>query len=247
MAFELQFLGAAGTVTGSKYLLTHHDKRILIDCGLFQGLKTLRFKNWDQFPVNPAEIDSIILTHAHIDHSGYIPRLIKEGFKGKIYCTPATKELCGILLPDSGHLLEEEAEYLNRHKRTKHSPALPLFTQKEAEESLAYFEPLPFKQVKTIGAELSFEFQYAGHILGAASVILYAKNQTLGFTGDVGRMEDPIFYPPAPLPKLDYLVTESTYGNRLHKKNDVLGDLAAIINETYQRNGGVLIPSFAAG
>ena len=131
---ELQFLGAAGTVTGSKYLLTNNGQRILIDCGLFQGVKTLRLKNWNKFPVDPAEISSIILTHAHIDHSGYIPRLVKEGFKGKIYCTPATKELCHILLADSGHLMEEEANYLNRKKKTKHEPALPLFTVRDAED-----------------------------------------------------------------------------------------------------------------
>ena len=139
MSVEIQFLGGAGTVTGSKYLITFKGKKILIDCGLFQGLKKLRLQNWNDFPINESEIDCVILTHAHIDHSGYIPRLIKNGFRGKIYSTPATKDLCKILLPDSGHLMEEEAEYLNRKKKTKHSPALPLFSEKEVEEALKYF------------------------------------------------------------------------------------------------------------
>lgn len=247
MAFELQFLGAAGTVTGSKYLLTYKNKRILIDCGLFQGLKTLRLKNWDKFPINPAEIDSIILTHAHIDHSGYIPRLIKEGFKGKIYCTSATKDLCKILLPDSGYLMEEEAQYLNRHKKSKHSPALPLFTENEAEESLKYFETVPYKEKKSLESDISFEFRYVGHILGAASAIIEVADRKIAFTGDIGRMNDKIMYPPEPIPQVDYLVTESTYGNRLHKQIDTLDSFADAINETYKRKGVILIPAFAVG
>lgn len=244
---ELQFLGGASTVTGSKYLLTCNEKKILIDCGLFQGLKSLRLKNWNEFPVDPSEIDSIILTHAHIDHSGYIPRLIKDGFRGKIYSTAATKEVCKILLPDCGYLLEEEAAYLNRIGRTKHSPALPLFTLKEAEESLKYFVEVPFKEKTQITPELSFEFRYAGHILGAASVILFANGKKIGFTGDVGRMNDRIFYPPDPLPEIDYLITESTYGNRLHDVSDPVDDLEKIIKEAYQRKGAIIIPAFAVG
>lgn len=247
MAFDLQFLGAAGTVTGSKYLLTFNGKKILIDCGLFQGLKTLRLKNWEKFPVTPNEIDAVILTHAHIDHSGYIPRLIKEGFKGKIYSTAATKELCAILLPDSGHLMEEEAEYLNRHKKTKHSPALPLFTVEDAEKSLQYFEPIPYKEKRNLSNDFSFYFQYVGHILGAASLIMDIGGRKLAFTGDIGRQNDKIFYPPEPIPAIDYLVTESTYGNRLHKDIDPMDDLAVAINETYKRNGVVLIPAFTVG
>lgn len=247
MAFELQFLGGAETVTGSKYLLTFKGRRILVDCGMFQGLKSLRLKNWEPFPVNPAEIDSIILTHAHIDHSGYIPRLIKEGFKGKIYSTAATKDLCKILLPDSGHLMEEEAYYLNRHKKSKHNPALPLFTQNEAERSIEYFESVPFKQTKSLGSGIDFEFQYAGHIFGAASVILNFEGRKVAFTGDIGRLHDDILYPPAPLPQIDYLVTESTYGDRLHKNSDISNDLAQVINETVERKGVVIIPAFAVG
>lgn len=247
MAFDLQFLGGAGTVTGSKYLITFNRTKILIDCGLFQGLKSLRLKNWDGFPIQASEIDSVILTHAHIDHSGYIPRLIKDGFRGKIYSTEATRDLCKILLPDAGYLMEEEAEYLNRIKRTKHSPALPLFTLKEAEHSLEYFEVIPFNERKYLNAGLSFEFRYAGHILGAASVTVHVGGQKIAFTGDIGRMNDKIFHPPETLPQVDYLVTESTYGNRLHKNSDILDDLEQIINESYGRSGVIIIPAFAVG
>ena len=244
---ELQFLGAAGTVTGSKYLLRHRGKNILIDCGLFQGLKALRLKNWDKFPINPAEIDAILLTHAHIDHSGYIPRLVREGFKGKIYSTQATKDLCGILLPDSGYLMQEEADFLNRHKKTKHSPARPLFTVQDALDALPYFEPIPYGERVSLDSGIFFHLHYAGHILGAAFIIVEVDGRSFAFTGDVGRLKDNIFYPPELLPRVDYLITESTYGNRLHIKTDPLDDLAAAINETYKRNGVILIPSFAVG
>ena len=238
MAFQLQFLGAAGTVTGSKYLLTHDGRKILVDCGLFQGAKVLRLKNWEKFRLNPSEIDSIVLTHAHIDHSGFIPRLVKEGFRGKIYCTPATKELCRILLPDSGHLMEEDAKYLNKHKKTKHSPALPLFTVEEANEALGHFEAVPYHEKKSIDSDISFEFNYSGHILGAVSAIINISGARIAFTGDIGRMNDTIFYPPEPLSRIDYLVTESTYGNRLHKQSDPLDELSSAITETYRRKGG---------
>lgn len=247
MACELQFLGAAGTVTGSKYLLKFQGQKILIDCGLFQGLKNLRLKNWDSFSVKPSEIDAIVLTHAHIDHSGYIPRLVKDGFRGKIYATEATKEVCKILLPDCGYLFEEEAEYLNRIGASKHKPALPLFTVKEAEHSLDYFEGVEFKKSIKLGPELSFEFHYVGHILGAASIIVSAGPRKIAFSGDIGRENDPIFYPPDLLPAVDYLVTESTYGNRLHEATSVADELAKVINETYNRNGVVVIPAFAVG
>ena len=247
MAFDIQFLGAASTVTGSKYLLTHNGIKILIDCGLFQGPKDLRLRNWNNFPVNPAEITAIILTHAHIDHSGYIPRLVKQGFRGKIYCTAATKELCEILLPDSGYLMEEEAEYLNKHKKSKHNPALPLFTVKEAEDALKLFEVVAFKENTSLGSGISFELHYAGHILGAASAIIEMSGTKIAFTGDIGRMNDRIFFPPELLPRIDYLVTESTYGNRLHEDSNELDELANAINETYQRNGVILIPAFAVG
>lgn len=247
MSLELKFLGAAGTVTGSKYLLTCNGVKVLIDCGLFQGLKTLRVKNWDELEVKASEIHAVILTHAHIDHSGYIPRLIKNGFRGKIYCTAATKDLCRILLPDAGYLMEEEAEYRNRTKRTKHSPALPLFTLKEAEASLKSFEGVAFNEPMNIDSHISFEFFYAGHILGAASVVVTAGGKKIGFSGDIGRLKDEMMKPPVPLPPVNYLVTESTYGNRLHQKTNVKDELAKIINETAARKGVVIIPAFAVG
>lgn len=244
---SLQFLGGADTVTGSKYLLETNGKRLLIDCGLFQGLKTLRLKNWEEFPLPPSEIDAIVLTHAHIDHSGYIPILIKNGFCGRIYCTSATQDLCKILLPDAGYLAQEEANFLNKHKKTKHSPALPLFTLADAQKSLSYFEPLGFKEVKTLSNDLSLEFRYAGHILGAASVVIKASGLTLGFTGDIGRPNNPIFFAPDPLPSVDYLITESTYGNRKHEQTHPKDELEKIISEAQKTKGVVIIPSFAVG
>lgn len=165
---ELTFLGAAGTVTGSKYLVEADGQKVLVDCGLFQGLKELRLKNWEKFPVDPKDIDAVILTHAHIDHSGYLPLLVKQGFRGKIYATPGTYDLCQILLPDSGHLQEEEAQYANRHQYSKHKPALPLYTEEDAYQELRSFQTIPFSQKVQIGKGLEFSFGHAGHILGAA-------------------------------------------------------------------------------
>lgn len=247
MSLTIQFLGAAGTVTGSKYLVTYNGKKLLVDCGLFQGLKALRLRNWESLPVSAGEIDFVVLTHAHIDHSGYLPRLIQDGFKGKVYCTHATKDLCGILLPDSGYLMEEEAEYLNRTRKTKHSPAKPLYTMEEGVAAIDYFYGTDFDQEVTLSKDFKIEFRYAGHILGASSVVVTAGNKRIGFTGDIGRQNDMVFYPPKPMPPVDYLITESTYGNRLHKKTDVLSDLEKIINETAHRKGILLIPSFAVG
>ena len=247
MSFELQFLGGAGTVTGSKYLINCHGSQILVDCGLFQGIKSLRLKNWDDLHVKARDIQAIILTHAHIDHSGYIPRLIKSGFRGQIFCTQATKDLCKILLPDAGYLMEEEAEYLNRSKHTKHKPALPLYTEKEAKNSIENFVGVAFNKVQTIDERISFEFFYAGHILGAASVVLNISGRKIAFSGDVGRLHDDIMYAPATLPQVNYLVTESTYGNRLHEKISVEDELEKVINETANNNGVILIPSFAVG
>jgi metallo-beta-lactamase family protein len=244
---SIRFLGAANTVTGSRYLVTTADKNILIDCGLFQGLKSLRLKNWDKFPAEPAKIDCLILTHAHLDHSGYIPRLIKNGFQGKIYCTPATKELCKILLLDAAHIAEEEATYLNKHKRSKHQPALPLFTSEDAQASLEQFIEIPFNQTVALDETTHFEFQYAGHILGAASVILTTDNCKIAFTGDVGRPNDPIFFPPSGIPQVDYIVTESTYGNRRHKNRDPSDELERIISEVVAKKGSLIIPTFAVG
>lgn len=244
---RLRFLGAAETVTGSKYLLTHGEKNILIDCGLFQGLKELRLKNWDRFPLRPDTIDAIILTHAHIDHSGYIPRLIKEGFAGKIYCTRATMELCRILLPDAGYLQEEDAKFYNRKKLSKHSPALPLFSEAEAQKSLEQFVARDFDEIFEILPGVKVQFRYAGHILGAASAIVDLEGTRIAFSGDLGRINDPMLYPPALLPAVDYLVVESTYGDRKHADSNPQEDLGKIINETVKKNGIVIIPAFAVG
>lgn len=244
---QLRFLGAAQTVTGSKYLLTIKDKNVLIDCGLFQGLKELRLKNWEPFSVDPKSIDAVLLTHAHIDHSGYIPRLIKEGFKGSIYCTDATLGLCRILLPDTGYLQEEDAAFLNRKKLSKHNPALPLFTKREAEKSLEYFRPQPFDQEFEVVQGLKVRFLYSGHILGSAIVVVSAGDKKIAFSGDIGRQVDPIFRQPTSVPEVDYLVVESTYGNRKHGPSDPEAELEKVINDTVKRHGVVIIPAFAVG
>lgn len=244
---RIRFLGAAQTVTGSKYLLTFNEKNILVDCGLFQGLKELRLKNWDRFPIEPKSIEAVILTHAHIDHSGYIPRLIKEGFRGKVFCTPATKSLCKILLPDTGYIQEEEAEWLNRKHLSKHSQALPLFDKKDAEKALEQFSAVDFDMPFEPIPGLQVAFRYAGHILGAASVIVKANGVTTAFSGDVGRSEDPILYPPARLPDVDYLIVESTYGDRKHTPTNGKEQLKQIITESHRKHGVVLIPAFTVG
>lgn len=244
---SLKFLGGAGTVTGSKYLLTVADKRLLIDCGLFQGLKELRLKNWAPFEVDPKSIHAIILTHAHIDHSGYIPKLVKDGFRGKILCTAPTLALCKILLPDTGYLQEEEAEYLNRKRATKHDPALPLFTKLDAEKSIRQFVPRNFHEEAEVAPGITVTFLYAGHILGAAMVIVRVDGLAIGFSGDVGRPNDSVFRAPERLPPLSHLVVESTYGNRRHPESNPADDLALIVNRTVERKGVVLIPAFAVG
>lgn len=244
---HIQFLGANGTVTGSKYLLTADTTQVLVDCGLFQGYKALRLRNWHALPLRPEKIHAVLLTHAHIDHSGYLPLLIKNGFQGKIYCTEATRDLCAILLPDCGYLQEEEARYANRHSYSKHHPAKPLYTQKEAEDALAYFHPVPFHQSISLGKHVEASFHYAGHILGASLIRVAHKKTSLLFSGDLGRPNDPIMLPPEPPPDSDYLVIESTYGNRLHEAVDPEIELATHIRETVERNGKVLIPAFAVG
>ncbi len=245
---KLTFLGATGTVTGSKYLLDSDNKRILIDCGLFQGLKELRLRNWGNFPVNPKNIDAMVLTHAHLDHSGYIPRLVKDGFKGPIYCSEATLDLCKILLPDSGHIQEEDAESANRHNYTRHSPALPLYTEKEARECIKYFKPVPFGQPQHLTRELSFTLHRAGHILGASFIrIAHESGESILFSGDLGRLHDPVIKSPAIIQSADYLVVESTYGDRLHDTTDPMKYLETVIKETAARGGTVILPAFAVG
>jgi metallo-beta-lactamase family protein len=243
---NLTFLGATGTVTGSKYLLRSGAVNLLVDCGLFQGYKQLRLRNWAELPVAPAEIDAVVLTHAHLDHSGYLPLLVRDGFRGKIYCSEATFDLCKILLPDSGRLLEEEAEYANRHNYSKHKPALPLYGERDAERALDFFAPQPFGTPFEIG-ELRCELALAGHILGAASLRVQGPTSSISFSGDVGRLRDPIMVAPAPLRPSDYLVLESTYGDRRHDPADPLPMLGQVVRDTAARGGVTVIPSFAVG
>jgi metallo-beta-lactamase family protein len=244
---QLIFLGATKTVTGSKFLLNLGEKKILIDCGLFQGLKELRLRNWGKFPIDPKSIHAVVLTHAHIDHSGYLPVLVKNGFTGKIYCSSATKDLCSILLPDSGYLQEEEAKFANKHGYTKHQPAVPLYTRADAERTLDHFRALDFRKQLKFGEETHMSLIPAGHILGATFVQFKHYGTTLLFSGDLGRQEDPVMHPPAVIQAADYLVLESTYGNRLHKKINPLDELSVIIKRTAERGGTVVIPAFAVG
>ena len=244
---KLTFLGAAGTVTGSKYLLEHAGRQILVDCGLFQGYKHLREMNWEPFPVDVSRLDCVILTHAHLDHSGALPLLLRNGYRGPIYTTPGTIDLCHLLLPDSARLQEEEAEYLNRHQASKHKPALPLYTEEDARHVLRYMQAVPFNETIEVVPGMQLSLRPAGHIIGAASAEIQAGGLTIVFSGDVGRDDDPIMRPPTPLGKADYLVIESTYGDRLHQPEDNEALLAEIIQRTAGRGGSVVIPAFAVG
>jgi metallo-beta-lactamase family protein len=243
----LTFLGAAGTVTGSKTLLEHDGRRWLVDCGLFQGLKALRLMNWDRPPFDPSTLDAVLLTHAHLDHSGFLPALVRNGFRGPVWCTHATQALCGLLLPDSGHLQEEDAAYANRKGFSKHHPALPLYTEADAERALKQLRPVKFDRPLDLGQGVSARFTHAGHILGAASVQLSTGDRTVLFSGDLGRFDDLLMRDPAPAPQSDVVVMESTYGDREHFDHDPAVELAAIITRTAARGGTVLIPAFAVG
>lgn len=259
----IQFLGAAGTVTGSKHLLNLSGDaagktgvQVLVDCGMFQGQKEWRDRNWEPSPIPPANIEAVILTHAHLDHCGWLPRLVKEGFRGPIYATPPTIDLCGVVLPDSGHLQEEDALFHNKHKTSKHDPALPLYTLQDAMDCMQYFKPTNFGDTVQVGPGLSFRFTHSAHILGSALVEISAQlngsPRALLFTGDIGRVSDTTLAPgkvvhhgPTEGESADLVVMESTYGNRLHPTTDPRPELAALIKTALERGGCVVIPSFA--
>jgi metallo-beta-lactamase family protein len=243
---RLDFLGAAGTVTGSKYLLEAGNTRVLIDCGLYQGVKPLRLRNWAELPVEPGSIDAVLLTHAHVDHSGYLPALVRDGFTGPIFCSEPTHSLCEIILPDAAYLQEEDARYANRKGFSKHRPALPLYTSEDAEAALARLRSIPFDGWHDVGA-LRFRLQPAGHILGAASIAVEHAGRRVLFSGDLGRRDDLLMHSPAPPGAPDWVVLESTYGDRLHPVMDPFEALAEILQKTAARGGVLLIPSFAVG
>ncbi|AHZ68013.1 beta-lactamase domain-containing protein [Pseudomonas mandelii JR-1] len=246
-AMRMTFLGAAGTVTGSKYLLEHRDQHVLIDCGLFQGYKQLRLHNWDPFQLPVRDLQAIVLTHAHLDHSGYLPVLARNGYRGPVYATPATCELVKILLRDSGRLQEEEAEFANRHGFSKHAPALPLYTEQDAERALKLLHPVELHHRVTIVPGLSILLRGAGHILGAATVEIVADGITLVCSGDLGRPNDPLMFAPETIEQTDYLLIESTYGDRRHPEESPEKQLAEVITRTALRHGITLVPSFAVG
>jgi len=243
----ITFLGATGTVTGSKYLVEANGIRVLVDCGLFQGLKRLRQRNWHPLPFDVSTLNAVILTHAHLDHSGYLPVLVKQGFNGPVYCTSGTHALCRILLPDSGHLQEEDARYANKKGFSRHHPALPLYTQSDAEESLTVFKPVDFQSPVELGPGISAMFTPVGHILGAAWLRLTINGKQIAFSGDVGRPNDPVMLAPQPIPYADCLIIESTYGDRLHDETDPAQLLSDIVNQAAKHGSVVLIPSFAVG
>lgn len=243
----LTFLGAAGTVTGSKYLLDLGDRRVLVDCGLFQGLKELRLRNWAPLPTDPARIDAVILTHAHLDHSGYLPRLVAGGFRGRVFCTPGTRELCTLLLPDSAHLQEEDARQANQNGYSKHKPALPLYTASDALRALGQLQPVGYDRPVPVVPGLDVEFVNAGHLLGSAYARVRVSGKTILFGGDLGRYGRPVLPDPSPIDSADVLLLESTYGDRLHVANDDGARLAAIVHDSVKRGGKLIVPAFAIG
>ncbi|MCB9568069.1 MAG: MBL fold metallo-hydrolase [Myxococcales bacterium] len=243
----LSFFGATGTVTGSRYLLSHRRARAMIDCGLFQGFKQLRLRNWSPPPIAPAAITSMALTHAHIDHSGYLPIIVRDGYRGRVLCTGGTAELCALLLPDSGRLQELDAEYANRKGFSKHRPALPLYGEADAMEAVARLKEVAFDTPRELDDDMEIRFIRAGHILGASSIHLRYRGGSILFSGDVGRPDDPLMRAPEPRQASDYLVVESTYGDRKHDRTPPEEALADVINRTHERGGSVIIPAFAVG
>ena len=242
---KIKFIGGSGTVTGSKTLVESNGIRILIDCGQFQGIKPLRELNWEPLPILPSTIDFVLLTHGHLDHCGWLPRLVNQGFKGKIYCTSPTKDITKLILLDSAKIQEEEANKANEEHYSKHEIAEPLYTVEQVEEVFPLFRVIKTNESIPLDAEISAVYTNAGHIIGACSIELTLENKTLVFSGDIGRDNDLLMYPPTKPKKADYVFLESTYGNRLHPATDVKVELETYINNTVQKGGTIIIPSFA--
>ena len=242
---KVKFIGGAGTVTGSKTLIESNGIRILIDCGLFQGLKPLRDLNWDPLPVLPSTIDFVLLTHGHLDHCGWLPRLVKQGFSGKIYCTSPTKDITKLILLDSAKIQEEEAKNANEGNYSKHEIAEALYTVEQAEKVFPLFRVIKTNEPIPLDAQIEAVYTNAGHILGACSIALTLENKTLVFSGDIGRDDDVLMYPPTKPKKADYVFLESTYGNRIHPKTDTKLELEMYINNAVDKGGTIIIPSFA--
>lgn len=246
---KLTFWGATGTVTGSRFQLEIDDKNVLIDCGMFQGRKENRLKNWEKFPVEPSGFDHVFLTHAHIDHSGYLPKFVKEGFSGKIVCTEATAKLCNVMLRDSAHLQEEDAKWANKRGFSKHSPALPLYVMQDAEKAIKLLKPVHYGDLYQLSEHTRVKFHDSGHILGAGLIDFKTgdKSRKILFSGDLGRPEIPVLKDPDQVFNVDYLVLESTYGNRKHHDMDGSAELERVINESIKRGGTLVIPAFSVG
>jgi metallo-beta-lactamase family protein len=247
MSVQITFLGGAGTVTGSRYLVRHEGQCVLVDCGLFQGYKPLRLRNWQPLPVPPGQIQAVLLTHAHLDHSGYLPLLARDGFTGRVHATPGTRDLCAILLPDSGHIQEEDAAFANRHKFSKHNPALPLYTRRDALDCLRMIHSVPLQRTFEPVPGWKARFSGAGHILGAASLLLEVAGHRILFSGDLGRPDDVLMNPPDKPPAADTVLIESTYGDRQHPHEDLLAELGPALQRVVARAGVAVLPVFAVG
>jgi metallo-beta-lactamase family protein len=245
---SLTFLGAAGTVTGSRYLIETDGHRVLVDCGLFQGLKDLRLRNWEPLPIDADRVEAVVLTHAHVDHCGYLPRLVAQGFRGRIFCTGGTADLCRIVLPDAGRLAEEDAREANRGGYSRHQPALPLFTESDAYRALTQLQVFGFDRAAPVASGVEVRFVNSGHLLGSAFVLMtLASGRQIVFSGDVGRYDRPILPDPSAVAHADVLLVESTYGDRAHEADPDGSRLAEVVNDTVRRGGKVIIPAFAVG